>query len=241
MALQRNRGDQARAPGRERGERAGAAPGFVRALITLVGLAVAGFLIWLATTFDLDATGSFWTAMALVAAAGFALGLSQLLGGWTKWGWPRFSPSVFLLAFLPALVLAGGILLAMKPTGDETDHVRGWAQDIGIEGLVNNFWTFPGLLAFTIGLVFAFCFDTSGPRTRVVGRDEHVRDEDVHDYRRDEPTMRTGDRDESTTPTGDTSVAEELRSREGRAGAVRADGREDRGEMRDPERRDTTP
>ena len=121
------------------GERTGTAPGLVRALITLIGLAAAGFLVWLATTFDRDATGGFWTAMGLIAAAGLVLGLSQLLGGWTKWGWPRLSPSVFLFAFLPTLVLAGGILLAMRPTS-ETDQVRGWAQDLGIEGLVRDFW-----------------------------------------------------------------------------------------------------
>ena len=95
-----------------RGERAGASPGLIRGLFTLAGLAAAGLLIWLASTFDLGSTSEFWVAMGLLAAAGLALGLSQLLGGWTKWGWPRFIPSVFLFAFLPTLAIAGAILLA---------------------------------------------------------------------------------------------------------------------------------
>ena len=38
--------------------------------------------------FDLDSTGEFWAAMGILAAAGLVLGLSQLFGGWTKWGVP---------------------------------------------------------------------------------------------------------------------------------------------------------
>ena len=205
----------------EPGERAGTAPGLIRALITLIGLAIAGLLVWLATTFDLGSTGGFWSAMGLIAAAGLVVGLSQLLGGWTKWGWPRLSASVFLFAFIPTLILAGGILLAMRPTGDETDQVRGWAQDLGIEGLVSDLSQFAGVLAFTVGLVLAFCFDTSGPRTRLVGREEreYVRDEDVHDYRPVETTTTTTP---GATAASDRTVADEIRTRD-----------------RDVERRDT--
>ena len=232
------------------GERSGTAPGLVRALITLIGLATAGLLIWLATTFDVGTTSGFWTAMGLIAAAGLVVGLSQLLGGWTKWGWPRLSPSVFLFAFLPTLVLAGGILLAMRPT-NETDQVRGWAESLGIEGLVRDFWEVPGVLAFTVGLVLAFCFDTSGPRTKFIGHErEYVRDEDVHDYRT------TG---AAAAPTGATtserSVSEELRTRpeeertlhtsdDARTHVPTSETHEDRVQLdeslrRDSERRDT--
>ncbi|MBW3593073.1 MAG: hypothetical protein KY396_05220 [Actinobacteria bacterium] len=232
------------------GERAGPAPGLVRALITLLGLAVAGLLIWLATTFELGTTAGFWTAMGLIAAAGLVVGLSQLLGGWTKWGWPRMSPSVFLFAFLPTLILAGGILLAMRPT-DEAGEVRGWAEGLGIEGLVNDLWEVPGVLAFTVGLVFAFCFDTSGPKTKFIAHDgEYVRDEDVHDYRPAETTAGT-----TGATTSDRSVSEELRTREDddrplheeddeRTHVVTSGSNDDRvhveeSPQRDPERRDT--
>jgi hypothetical protein len=199
-------------------------PRIVRGVMTLIGVAAAGFLIWLATLFELDTTGEFWAAMGLLAAAGFALGFSQLLGGWTKWGFPTISPGVFLLGFLPALVVGGGILLATRDTGQGTrDTVAGWAGDLGIEGFVQDMALFQGAIAFAIGLVFAFVFDTAGPRREIVRRERDVvPEEDVHDY----------DRREVTTPTGRTVV------REGEDVVPAGDVRSDRVEIHDPERRD---
>ncbi len=187
--------------------------GLTRGTITLIAAAAAGVLLWAAVQVvpDGDFTNRrYWTILGLIAAAGLVMALSQLLGGWTKWGWPRLSPSVFLFAFLPTLLLAGGILLAMRPAGEETGQVRGWAQDLGIEGLVGDLSQFAGVLAFTVGLVLAFCFDTSGPRTKFVGHDrDYVRDEDVHDYRQTGSTPVGTSRD----TTSDRSVSEELRTR----------------------------
>lgn len=199
-------------------------PPIVRGVMTLIGVAAAGFLIWLATLFDLDTTGEFWAAMGLLAAAGFALGFSQLLGGWTKWGFPTISPGVFLLGFLPALVLGGGILLATRDTGQGTrDTVAGWAGDLGIEGFVQDMALFQGAIAFGIGLVFSFVFDTAGPRREIIRRERDiVPDEDVHDY----------ERREVTTPTGRTIV------REDEDVVPAGDVRSDRVEIHDPERRD---
>jgi hypothetical protein len=178
-----------------REERLGPPP-LVRGLFTLLGVLVAGFLIWLATLFDLGDTSEFWAAMAILAGAGFVLGFSQLLGGWTKWGIPTMSPGVFLLGFLPTLVLGGGILLATRETGQGTqDTVAGWASDIGIEEFVRDMSLFQGVIAFVIGLVLSFVFDTAGRRRAVVTtRDDAVvvPDEDVEDYRRtrDEEVVR---------------------------------------------------
>src|SRR5262245_39347318 len=76
-------------------EHAWGSPPVVRGLTTLLGVAAAGFLVWLATQFELSDTGDYWAAMGILAGAGACLGLSQLLGGWTKWGAPTFSPGVF--------------------------------------------------------------------------------------------------------------------------------------------------
>ena len=38
-------------------------PPVVRGLTTLIGVAAAGFLVWLATQFDLGTTGEYWSAM----------------------------------------------------------------------------------------------------------------------------------------------------------------------------------
>ena len=45
------------------------------------------------------------------------IALSQLLGGWTKWGWPQVSGKVFLVGFLPTLIAGGWILAAQEPGG----------------------------------------------------------------------------------------------------------------------------
>jgi hypothetical protein len=169
----------------ERKEHVWASPPVVRGLTTLIGVAAAGFLVWLATQFDLGTTGEYWSAMAILAGAGACLGLSQLIGGWTKWGAPTISPGVFLLAFLPTLIAVGGILVATRPTGtEEGQDVAGWIRDIGLGGLAEDLILFQGVLAFGLGIVFAFMFDTRGPRARVVEeREAIVPDEEVHDYR----------------------------------------------------------
>jgi hypothetical protein len=211
-----------------RSDRAWGGPPLVRGLFTLLGVVAAGFLIWLATLFDLDATGEFWAAMGLLAAAGFVLGFSQLLGGWTKWGLPVVSPGVFLFGFLPALILGGGILLATRDTGQGTrDTVSGWAQDLGIEGFVQDMSLFQGAIALAIGLVFSFVFDTAGPRREYVAeRATTVPDEDVHDYERREPVT-------TTVPAGERTITTDRPARE------TVTTGDDRVEIHDPSRRDT--
>lgn len=207
-------------------------PPLVRALFTLIGVAVAGLLIWLAQTFDMSQTGEFWAAMGLIAAAGLALGLSQLFGGWTKWGLPVMSPGVFLLAFLPTGVVVGWILLATQPDGGwQQDRLAGWSSDLGITGFVNDMGTLPAALAMGLGIVFAFTFDTTGPRTREVHeRDvETVPDEDVHDYERRGEVVTTRPAGE---PVGDETVVDDRTM-------VPAGERTDGIEIRDPNRRDT--
>jgi hypothetical protein len=161
-------------------------PPVVRGLTTLLGVAAAGFLVWLATQFDLGSTGDYWAAMGILAGAGACLGLSQLLGGWTKWGAPTISPGVFFLAFLPTLIAVGGILVATRPTGtDEGDQVAGWIGDIGLGGLAEDLIVFQGVLAFGLGIVLTFTLDTRGPRRPVEERETIVADEEIHDYRRE--------------------------------------------------------
>jgi hypothetical protein len=146
--------------------------GLTRGTITLLGAGAAGFLVWLATQISHSSNGGYWAVYGLIAGAGLVMALSQLLGGWTKWGWPRLSINVFLLAFVPVLIAAGWIILAEQPHGNWfRGHVDNWSGDIGIRGLVNDLGEYVSVLAFGIGLVFGFTFDTTGPATRgMVGR-----------------------------------------------------------------------
>jgi hypothetical protein len=131
-------------------------------------------LLWLGTQVlpgSGEATsGEYWATVGLVAAAGLTMALSQLLGGWTKWGWPRISGMVFLLGFLPALILGGWLLAGGEPGSYWLGrHVRGWSDDIGIDGFVGDLKMMFPAIAFGIGLVFGFTFDTTGPRVRTTG------------------------------------------------------------------------
>jgi hypothetical protein len=138
--------------------------GLTRGTITLAAAAIAGFLIWLATQVSASSNGGYWGVYGLIAGAGLIMAASQILGGWTKWGWPRLSLNVFLIAFVPVLVAAGWVLVAAQPDANWfRDHVDNWSSDIGIGGLVSDLIEYVSVLAFGIGLVFGLTFDTSGP------------------------------------------------------------------------------
>lgn len=146
--------------------------GLTRATTTLIGAGAAGLLIWIATQLDHRHEGGYWGIVGLMAGAGLIMALSQLLGGWTKWGWPRLSASVFLIAFVPVAVVSLWVILAAEPHhGWFHGHVMAWTRDIQVSGLVTDMLTYIPVLAFGTGLVFGFSFDTSGPR-RAVAVDE---------------------------------------------------------------------
>jgi len=176
--------------------------GITRGISTLIGAAVAGFLIWLATQIGDGAAGDYWTTYGLVAAAGLTMALSQILGGWTKWGWPRLSLGVFLLGFLPVLVAGGWVLLARQPA--DFFNTSDWSRDLGISGVVGDLGELLAAVAFGIGLTFGLCFDTSGPRRDVVVDD--VRAPDVRERPLVTQEHRRSATDEPLTADRDTVV-----------------------------------
>jgi hypothetical protein len=141
--------------------------GLTRATTTLIAAGVAGLLIWIATQISNDHVGGFWARVGLVAAAGLVMALSQLLGGWTKWGVPRLSAAVFLTAFVPVAVVSLWVILAGEPGSSWFhDHVMSWTRDIHVSGLVTDLLYYIPVLAFGTGLVFGYSFDTTGPVVR---------------------------------------------------------------------------
>ena len=168
--------------------------GLTRGVTTLLGVLVAGFLLWLSAQILPDTAGEYWAALGLLAAAGLTMALSQLLGGWTKWGWPRVSGKVFLLGFVPALILGGWVLAAGEP-GDAffARNVGNWSDDIGIGGVVDDLTTMIPAIAFGIGLVFGFTFDTTGPRVRERAPVPATTEEQVAATDQEEATATAGD------------------------------------------------
>jgi len=123
--------------------------GLTRATITLIAAAVAGLLIWFATQVNDKSVGGFWGVYGLIAGAGLVMALSQLLGGWTKWGWPRLAITFLLAAFVPIAFVSLWIVLAAEPG-------NGWFHR----------HEYVSVFAFGIGLVFGYSFDTTGPAVR---------------------------------------------------------------------------
>jgi hypothetical protein len=139
--------------------------GATRGISTLVAAVVAGFLLWLATQIGAETAGEYWATYGVIAGAGLVFALSQVAGGWTKWGRPRISAGVFLLAFLPALLVGGWLLLARQP--DDFFNTSNWSRDLGIYDVVNDLGNILPAIAFAVGLTFGLMFDTAGPRRAV--------------------------------------------------------------------------
>ena len=181
--------------------------GLTRATTTLLAAGAAGLLIWIATQIDNDHIGGYWARIGLVAGAGLIMALSQLLGGWTKWGWPRLSAPVLLFAFVPVAVASLWIILAGEPSnGWFHNHVLSWTRDIHLSGLVTDLLYYIPVLAFGTGLVFGYSFDTTGP----IDRDRDVVAE--RDVVAAPPPRRRGlfgRRRTAAPPTTDTRAADE--------------------------------
>jgi hypothetical protein len=170
--------------------------GVTRGISTLAGATVAGILLWFATQVGTETNTEYWATYGLIAAAGLTMALSQILGGWTKWGWPRFSLGVFLIGFLPVLVAGGWVLLARQPA--DWMNTSNWSRDLGIYGVVADLGNILPAIAFGIGLTFGFSFDTAGPRRELV-EEEHV----PHERVRDADAPLTADPYPTSTPSDD--------------------------------------
>lgn len=131
-----------------------------RGLTTAAAAGGAGVLLWAATLVG-QQTDRFWAEMAIVAAAGLVMALSQVIGGWTKGLRLRLSPSTFLLGFIPVLIVVGWILMATQPgNGWHEGTIMSWSKDAGLVGLIHDLALWHGVLAFGFGLVLGLSFDT---------------------------------------------------------------------------------
>jgi hypothetical protein len=136
--------------------------GWSRAGATLLGAAVAGCLLWLAAQVGQDSTGRYWAATGLVAAAGIVFALSQVRG---RTGHPV---GMFLLGFLPVLVVAGWVLIGMQPHSNWfRSQILSWSSHMGIRDTVRDVGTWAGVLAFAIGYTLGAVAEPA-PRRRDV-------------------------------------------------------------------------
>jgi len=126
-----------------------------RAISILLGAAIAGVLIWTTAQVHRGSTGGYWGEIAVLGAAGLVLGLSRLLdrGAGRKL---VVSLPTFAIAFLPALVAAGWVIVAGQPNSSWLQsHVTSWSGDIGVGRVVGDTTAFAAVLAFGLGVVLS--------------------------------------------------------------------------------------
>ena len=131
-----------------------------RAVSTLLGAAAAGVLLWLAGNVGHADNRGYWAAYGIVAAAGLVFALAQTRG---RDGNPRL---LFLLVFLPVLVVAGWVLVSAQPDGNWfRSHALAWSGDLGLRDVVEHVGIWVGVLAFGIG--YALGLTLEPPRRAV--------------------------------------------------------------------------
>jgi hypothetical protein len=132
-----------------------------RGVATLIGAAVGGFLLWLATQVNSDALNGYWAEYGLIAGAGMILALALAAGSIGRGARPAFSPGRFLLGFVPVLLVVAWVVIAHQPEDNWfRSHVLSWSDELAIGGLVSSLGEVLGALALAAGAVFGFCFDT---------------------------------------------------------------------------------
>jgi hypothetical protein len=131
-----------------------------RGLTLALAAALAGLGLWGATQVGMQTTGRFWLSMVIVAGAGLLIALASHVGTWTKGLRLRMSPSTFVLAFLPVLIVGSWILVATQPgSGWEEGRLHSWSSSMGILGAVHAIGLWHGVLAFAIGLMLGLSLD----------------------------------------------------------------------------------
>ena len=191
--------------------------GWTRAVATLVGVAAAGFLLWLAAQPDRATTGGYWAAYGIVAGAGLVFALSQLRG---RDGHP---PAMLALGFLPVLVVSGWVLIAMQPGSNWFgSHALSWSESIGIEYVVRDLGTWLGVLAFGVGAVLGLTLEPGALRRRrravPVGAgvvdERRAADEPAFDSRAADEPLKAERRDVETVPADEPMVEREVARRD---------------------------
>jgi hypothetical protein len=128
-----------------------------RAFSTLLGVALAGGLVWVAAQPHRDHTGGYWAMMGILAAAGLALALARL----PDTGVRTLVPSLhtFVFGFIPALIASAWVIVATQPHGNWfRRHVLNWSSDIGITRVVRDLEPFAIVLAVGVGVVLGLVF-----------------------------------------------------------------------------------
>lgn len=119
----------------------------------LLGIGVAGLVIWVATRVGTHSTWRYWAVLGLLAGAGLAFALTQRAA---YGAWSEVTPLGFLVAFVVALICVGWIACFGQPHGNWfRSHASSWSRDLGIRGFVDHMKTYVSVMAFGFGALIA--------------------------------------------------------------------------------------
>jgi hypothetical protein len=147
--------------------------GVRKGMVLIAGAAGAGVLIWLAgreTGNTIDTAGDYWGAVGALALAGLALASLQFLARVGRGSAPALSPTAILLGFVPALIVAGFVILFAQPAGGWlAGDTRSFAADIGVDGVAADMAQLWPVLPFLLGVLLGLTLDAvprPAPATR---------------------------------------------------------------------------
>lgn len=124
-----------------------------RTYTLLLGIGVAGLLIWLATRVGTHTTWRYWAAFGLLAGAGLCFALTQRAA---YGAWSEVTPLGFLLALVVGVICVGWIACFGQPHGNWfRSHASSWSHDLGIRGFVDHMKTYVSVMAFGLGALLA--------------------------------------------------------------------------------------
>ncbi|HST26556.1 MAG TPA: hypothetical protein VLJ76_11240, partial [Gaiellaceae bacterium] len=139
--------------------------GTSRTYTLLLGIGVAGALIWIATRVGDQSTWRYWASLGLLAGAGLGFALTQR----TAYGaWAEVTPLGFLLALVVAVICVGWIAAVGEPSPNWfRDHFSSWSHDLGIRGFVDHMTRYVSVMGFGFGALVASAPGAFGRRTAV--------------------------------------------------------------------------
>jgi hypothetical protein len=134
-----------------------------KATMLLVGAGAAGVLVWLAgrvTGTAVDTAGDYWVAVGLLGVAGLVLTSLHQLGRAGGASMRMFSPTAFLIGFVPALVVGGFVIWFAQPAGGWlVGETHGFAADLGVDGVASDLGQLWPVLAFGLGALLGLTLD----------------------------------------------------------------------------------
>ena len=141
--------------------------GLTRGVTTLIGVAVAGGMIWLASWMGpRDSVSDYWIAMEIRRGRRTRARRLPAARRLDEYSMPRISRPSCCWASSRRWSRAEWVLVAAQPGTNGRGARSATGRTIGISDVVADVTPIVGAVALGLGVVAGFVFDTAGPRVR---------------------------------------------------------------------------